>query len=156
MEIIEIKIDEIKPYKNNPRINTQTIDKVAQSIKDYGFKNPIILDKNNEIICGHTRFEAAKQLNLEKVPCIIAKDLTPKQVKEYRLVDNKTSELSWWDFDKLNEEIEKYNLDVFDYGFKDFSLEEDYNDSNSKDSEIDLDKIQEEFRNECPRCGFKF
>lgn len=156
MEIIEKKLDEIKPYKNNPRINTSAIEKVAQSIKDYGFKNPIILDKNNEIICGHTRYEAAKQLELKKVPCIVATDLTPKQVREYRLVDNKTSELSWWDFDKLNEEIEKYNLDVFDYGFKDFNLEEDYNDQNTKDAEIDQDKLKEEFRNECPRCGFKF
>lgn len=156
MQIVEKKLDEIKPYKNNPRINTQAIDKVAQSIKDYGFKNPIILDKNNEIICGHTRYEAAKQLELKKVPCIVATDLTPKQVREYRLVDNKTSELSWWDFDKLNEEIEKYNLDVFDYGFKDFNLEEDYNEQNIKDSEIDQDKLQEEFKNECPKCGFKF
>ncbi len=156
MEIIEKKIDELKPYKNNPRINGQAISKVALSIKKYGFKNPIIIDKNDEIICGHTRYEAAKELELETVPCIVAKDLTPKQVKEYRLVDNKTSELSWWDFDKLNEEIEKYNLDVFDFDFKDFNQIQDYDNQINNDNEISLDSFQEEFKHECPKCGYKF
>ena len=156
MKIVEKKLEELKPYENNPRINVKAIKPVAESIKRYGFKVPLVIDKNNVIVCGHTRFYASKEIGLESVPCIVADDLSPEQVKEYRLVDNKTSEFSYWDFDKLYNEIEEFNLDVFDYGFKDFSFEEDYNDSNSKDSEVDLDKIQEEFKNECPKCGFKF
>ena len=100
MEIIYKSIEEIKPYENNPRINDEAIEYVANSIKEFGFRNPIILDKNNVIICGHTRLLASKELKLKEVPCIIADDLTDEQVKALRLADNKVAEKSMWDYSK--------------------------------------------------------
>jgi site-specific DNA-methyltransferase (adenine-specific) len=105
-EIIYLPLSEIKPYENNPRYNESAVDAVAQSIKEFGFKNPIILDKHKVIIAGHTRYKASQQLGLEEVPCIIASDLTDQQAKAYRLVDNKVGELAEWDFIKLSAEIE--------------------------------------------------
>ena len=92
MDIIYKKIDDLIPYINNPRNNKNAIDKVASSIKNFGFKVPIVIDKNNEIINGHTRLEASKKLNLKEVPCIIAEDLTEAQIKAYRIADNKVAE----------------------------------------------------------------
>lgn len=92
MNIIEIDINELKVYENNPRNNEQAVDKVAASIEEFGFKVPIIIDRDHVIIAGHTRLLAAKELGLEKVPCIVADDLTPEQVKAFRLADNKVSE----------------------------------------------------------------
>ena len=103
---IEYKnIKEIKPYEKNPRMNDQAIDKVAQSIKEYGFKVPIIIDKNNVIIAGHTRLKASEKLGLKKVPCIIADDLNEKQIKAFRIADNKVSDYSIWDNKLLLEEL---------------------------------------------------
>ena len=89
MNIVDIKLDDLKPYENNPRNNEEAIEPVANSIKSYGFKVPIVVDKNNIIIAGHTRYKAAKKLGLNKVPCIVADDLTEDQVNAFRLVDNK-------------------------------------------------------------------
>lgn len=100
-------MDKIIPYKGNPRKNEHAIDKVAKSIKEFGFKVPIILTKDNIIVAGHTRYEAARRLNMKKVPCIFASDLTSMQVKAFRLIDNKTQEFSKWDFDLLNEELQQ-------------------------------------------------
>ena len=85
-----MNVNDLIPYINNPRINDKAVDKVAASIKEFGFKNPIIIDKGNVIIAGHTRLKAAKKLGLEEIPTIKAEDLTDEQVKAYRLVDNKT------------------------------------------------------------------
>lgn len=107
---IEIKkIDELKPYKNNPRKNDKAVDVVVKSIKEFGFKNPIILDKNNEIIAGHTRLKAAKKLGLKEVPTIRADDLTQEQVKAFRIMDNKSGEKAEWDLDILVEEFGSIN-----------------------------------------------
>ena len=89
MNIVDIKLDDLKPYENNPRNNEEAIEPVANSIKIFGFKVPIVVDKNNIIIAGHTRYKAAKKLGLNKVPCIVADDLTDEQVKAFRLADNK-------------------------------------------------------------------
>ena len=89
MEIVYKKTSELKPYKNNPRNNRDAVDYVAASIRDFGFRNPIIIDKNNEIVAGHTRLKAAKKLHLKEVPCIMADDLTPEQVKAFRLAKQK-------------------------------------------------------------------
>ena len=102
MNIKEISISELHPYENNPRNNDDAVDAVAKSIETFGFKAPLIIDKENVIVCGHTRYKAAMKLGLQTVPCVIADDLTPEQVKAFRLVDNKTSELSGWDFEKLD------------------------------------------------------
>lgn len=90
-------IRKIKPYKKNPRNNKKAVKYVAKSIEEFGFRSPIIVDKNHVIICGHTRYSAAKKLGLTDVPVIVADDLTDEQVKAYRLADNKVSEKATWD-----------------------------------------------------------
>ncbi len=117
MEIININIDELKPYKNNPRKNDEAVEYVANSIKEFGFKVPIIVDKDYEIIAGHTRLKAAQQLGLKEVPIIIADDLTEEQVKAFRLADNKVSENAYWDFDLLSEELKNIGLDMTQFSF---------------------------------------
>lgn len=118
MQIVEKKIEEIKPYEKNPRKNDGAVDSVANSISQFGFKVPIVIDGNNVIICGHTRYKAAKKLGLDKVPCVIADDLTEEQIKAYRLADNKVSELAEWDIDLLGEELDGiFDIDMTDFGF---------------------------------------
>ena len=119
LEIKYIPIDDIKPYKNNPRLNEDAIPYVMNSIKEFGFKNPIILDKNNVIVAGHTRLESAKRLDMKEVPVIYADDLTEEQVKAFRLADNKVSEFSLWDLKLLSEELEKFeDVNLVLYGIK--------------------------------------
>lgn len=127
LEIIYKKINEIIPYKNNPRKNDDAVEDVANSIKEFGFKVPIVIDKNNEIVAGHTRYKASKKLGLEEVPCIIAEDLSEEQIKAFRLADNKVSEKAEWDLDILNEELGNFEtIDMSDFGFDiDLGLEEE-------------------------------
>ena len=121
MNIIEKQTSELKPYRNNPRNNGEAIRFVAASIKEFGFKVPIIIDKDNVIIAGHTRLEAAKRLDLKTVPCILADDLTEEQIKAFRLADNKTAEIATWDLEKLEVELEGIkDLEMADFGFFDF------------------------------------
>ena len=118
MEIIYRNIKEIKPYENNPRVNDYSVDAVAASIEEFGFTTPIVIDKNDVVICGHTRLKAAEQLMLEKVPCVKAEELSDEQVKAFRLADNKVAEKSKWDNAKLNEEIESIaDIDMSEFGF---------------------------------------
>lgn len=131
MQIIYKKIEELKPYKNNPRKNDEAVPYVAESIKQFGFKVPIIIDKNNEIIAGHTRYKASIELKLKEVPCIIADDLTEEQIKAFRLADNKVAEKAEWDMDLLELELQDIvDIDMEDFGFamdisEDENLEED-------------------------------
>ena len=115
MQVVERSINDIIPYSNNPRINNDAIDPVAESIKSFGWKQPIVVDRNNTIVCGHTRYQAAIKLGLETVPCVVADDLSPDEVRAYRLVDNKTAEYSLWDTDKLMKEIESIEFDLTQY-----------------------------------------
>lgn len=125
MQIIEKNINDLKPYEKNPRKNDNAVEQVANSIKEFGFNVPIVLDKNNVIVCGHTRYKASKMLGLETVPCVVADDLTDEQIKAYRLADNKVSELAEWDIDLLGEELgDIFDIDMSDFGF-DLSEEED-------------------------------
>ena len=120
-----LEIDKIVPYARNPRKN-QDIDKVASSIKEYGFQQPLVLDKDNIIIVGHTRFSAAKKLGLKKIPCLIADKLTESQVKAYRIADNRVAEESKWDNELLNLELielQKDNIDLENLGFESAELE---------------------------------
>ncbi|MCR4671975.1 MAG: ParB N-terminal domain-containing protein [Lachnospiraceae bacterium] len=121
VSIKTISIDELKPYDKNPRKNDEAVKYVANSIKEFGFKVPIIVDKDNVIVAGHTRYKAAKELGLTEVPCIVADDLTPKQIKAFRLADNKVSEFAQWDFDLLGEELGELELDMTEFGFEDFT-----------------------------------
>nr|DAU50641.1 MAG TPA: adenine specific DNA methyltransferase [Caudoviricetes sp.] len=118
MEIVNKNIEEIKMYENNPRNNEGAVEYVANSIKEFGFKVPIVLDKNNIIVAGHTRYKAAKLLNITEIPCIIADDLSDEQVKAFRLIDNKAAELASWDIDLLNLELENIkdiDMELFDF-----------------------------------------
>ena len=118
MEIITKKINEIKPYKNNPRKNDDAVEYVANSIKEFGFKNPVIIDKNNVIVAGHTRIKAAERLGIEEIPCIMADDLTDEQIKAFRLADNKVGEIAEWDFEMLDLELLDIDMDMTDFGFE--------------------------------------
>ena len=121
MRIIEKKTESLTPYDNNPRNNDNAVDAVAESIKQFGFKVPIIIDENDVIIAGHTRHKAALKLELPKVPCIVANDLTPEQVKAFRLADNKVAEFSTWDtkleFLELSD-LDKIGFDMSAFGFE--------------------------------------
>lgn len=119
MQITHLKINDLTQYENNPRDNSAAIEAVANSIREFGFKVPIIVDGNNIIIAGHTRYKAAISLGLEEVPCIIANDLTPEQVKAFRLADNKVGEIATWDLEKLRLELEGIDgLDMSLFGFE--------------------------------------
>lgn len=118
MQIVEKKLNEIKPYEKNPRKNDDAVKYVAESIKQFGFKVPIVIDKDGVIVCGHTRYKAAKQLKLPTVPTIAADDLTDEQIKAFRLADNKTSEFADWDDAMLSEELsDLIDIDMSDFGF---------------------------------------
>ena len=119
MKIVNKTLRELKPYENNPRNNDGSVLFVANSIREFGFKVPIVIDKNDVIVAGHTRFEAAKHIGLNEVPCIVADDLTEEQIKAFRLADNKVGEHSRWDFEKLEVELsEIIDLDMEDFGFE--------------------------------------
>ena len=118
MKIVEKNINELVMYENNPRKNDEAVKYVANSIKEFGFKVPIIIDKNNVIVAGHTRIKAAKELKIDKIPCIIADDLTDEQIKAFRLADNKVSEFSEWDVPKLDLELMDIDsIDMLSLGF---------------------------------------
>lgn len=119
-----IPTNEIKPYNNNPRKNDEAVRYVAESIKEFGFKNPVILSKDNVIIAGHTRLKAAEELGIEEVPCIYAEDLSNDQIKAFRLADNKVAEIASWDFDKLEEELADIDIDMSEFGF-DVKMQDD-------------------------------
>lgn len=116
IKIIEKNIDELVPYENNARINDKAVEAVANSISDFGFKNPVIIDKNNVLVAGHTRVKAAKKLGLTKVPCIIADDLDEDQIKAFRIADNSSAQLADWDYEKLMAELQDIDFDMAKYG----------------------------------------
>ncbi len=112
MTVHNTKIEDLQPYENNPRINDNAVEAVAASIKEFGFKVPIIVDKNNVIVAGHTRLKAAQKLGLQEVPVIVADDLTEDQIKAFRLADNKVAEAAQWDFAKLEQELASIDLNM--------------------------------------------
>ena len=121
MKIKSMLIKNIKLYKNNPRNNEESLPVVIDSIRDFGFKQPIVIDKKNVIVIGHTRLEAAIELEMTRVPVVIADDLTSAQIKKLRLIDNRSSELSTWDEDKLGIELKDIvdiDRELFDFMFK--------------------------------------
>lgn len=127
LKIVYKNIDELIPYENNPRNNDNAVEAVAKSIEEFGFKVPLVIDKDGEIAAGHTRLKAAKELGLEEVPCIIADDLTPEQVKAFRLADNKVAEFAEWDFNLLGLELgEIENISMEDFGFDELISGDDF------------------------------
>ena len=104
-KIVVLPISEVRPYEKNPRKNEKAVKYVKESIRQFGFKVPIVIDSNRVIVCGHTRLLAAKSLGMTEVPCIMADDLTDDQIKAFRLADNKVAEFADWDLDLLGEEL---------------------------------------------------
>ena len=143
MEIVTKNIEDLIPYEKNPRRNKEAVDYVAKSIQDFGFKIPVVIDKENVIVCGHTRVLASKKLGLKEIPCIIADDLTPQQIKAFRLADNKVGEISKWDTDLLLLELEDINLDMTDFGFdfNDYTEQEKQNERHRTDDAYNLDLV---------------
>lgn len=143
-EVVYLPTEELVPYAKNPRHNEDTVDMLCNSIREFGFKVPIIVDKDKVVICGHTRLLSAKKLGLKEVPCIIAEDLSPEKVKAFRLADNKLQEMSGWDFDVLADELselkdmgfemEDFAFTPLDFGF-DFGPEDDDGDDGDISSE---------------------
>ncbi len=138
IQIITINIDDVNEYENNPRLNDAAVDAVAASIKEFGFKVPIIIDSNNVIVAGHTRVKACRKLGITEIPAVIADDLTEDQINAFRLADNKTHELALWDDKKLLEELEKISLDMLQFGFEDLEdlLEEDVFEDDFNEEEL--------------------
>lgn len=152
MKIIEKRIEELIEYENNPRHNEAAIGKVAASIEAFGFKVPIVIDKDNVIVCGHTRKKAAERLEMETVLCIVADDLTDEQIKAFRLADNKTGEFAEWDFDKLNEELAEL-LDI-DFDMSSFGFGESAKIDWSNVDDLTADNYDEPKKEmlQCPHC----
>lgn len=153
IEIVMRKIGELKPYENNPRHNDMAVDAVAASIQQFGFKNPVIIDKDGVIVAGHTRYKAAKKQGITDIPCISADDLSDEQIKAFRLADNKTAELAEWDEDLLGKEMQGIiNIDMSQFGF---SVGEDELGEEMQDDKYTLKvKIpQYEITGECPEIS---
>lgn len=132
MNIKDIRVNELKEYQHNPRRNDGAVNAVAESIKQFGFKVPIVVDRDNVIVAGHMRLKAAKKLGLKTVPCVIADDLTAEQVKAFRLADNKTAELAEWDLPALEKELDELSKMNLDFNMADFGF---------LSSDIDVDDI---------------
>ena len=139
MLIEELPLSSVKPYEKNPRKNEEAVAGVAESIKQFGFQQPIVIDKDGVIVAGHTRYKAAKRLGLKTVPCVRASALSPEQIKAYRILDNKLNEKATWDFETLSEELQsfKFNFDEFKVDFPkfDFKFESSDTDDTIESSE---------------------
>lgn len=154
MEIIYKSTKEIKPYENNPRNNNEAVEKVAASITDYGFRVPIIIDNDNVIVAGHTRYKAALKIGCESVPCIVINDLTPEQIRAYRLVDNKTAEYSSWNFEMLEKELKSLDIDISEFEFPDLGETLDISDDDFYTDEAVKNVKAKSIK--CPHCGETF
>ena len=153
MRVESWPIDDIKPYENNPRKNEDAVEYVANSIKEFGFQQPIVLDKDGVIVVGHTRYSAAKELGLTEVPVVIADDLTEDKAKAYRLADNKTGELAIWDWPKLNTELEDIDwldMNMEDFGFKLYENTIDWD--SVEELSDDTYEEPEHVMLKCPKC----
>lgn len=139
IKIIYKNVNELKAYENNPRDNDKAVEAVAASIREFGFKVPLVITEDNVIVTGHTRLKAAKYLGLDSVPCIVASDLNEEQIRAFRLADNKTSELSSWDFELLEEELANLDLDMTQFGFE--KLLEEIPEEEIKDDDFNEDDV---------------
>jgi len=148
---IELKnIGSVRPYDRNPRINDAAVDAVVASLREFGFRQPIIVDAESIIIVGHVRYKAAVKMGLQNIPVHVATDLTAEQVRAYRLADNKTNEFSEWDFSLLEEELENIDFDMSVFAFNSLDFE-----SVSADEVPRLDVVDKK-PIICPHCGGEF
>lgn len=120
MKIENIPLSELVPYARNPRNNKDAVNSVAASIREFGFKQPIVVDENKTIVAGHTRALAAEKLGIDAVPCVVASDLTEDQIRAYRIIDNKSAEVAEWDSELLQIELDSIEMDLeqFELDFK--------------------------------------
>lgn len=128
MKIVEKKLADIRPYDNNPRLNDAAVPAVAESLKKFGWQQPIVIDRKGVIVCGHTRYKAALELGMKTAPCKYADELTDEEITAYRLADNKTAELAEWDADKMTEELakcSKFDISAFGFDLSDLTEDED-------------------------------
>lgn len=138
LNIVYKKVDDLIPYENNPRHNDEAVEYVANSIKEFGFKVPCIIDKDDVLVAGHTRVKACKKLGIKEVPCVVADDLTEDQIKAFRIADNKVGEIATWDMEKLGLELADIDIDMSAFG--DFGIEEDESvDVDNKKDEPELE-----------------
>ena len=153
MRAIEIKlvaINELIPYEQNPRINDDAVEYVANSIKEFGWKQPLVVDKNNVIVVGHTRLKAARQLGFDAVPCVYADDLTDDQIRAYRIADNATGAIALWDDELLELELEDIELDMGKLGLE---FEPTMSDDEIMGFFEDKDESAVTDKKVCPNCG---
>ena len=150
MELVTLPLNKIKPYERNPRKNDEAVAAVMESIKQCTYVAPIIVDENNVILAGHTRYKALKKLGKTEAEVIVKSGLSDEQKRKYRLLDNKTNELAEWDFDMLAEELEDLDFEGFDFGFS--VLEND----SVELAEYNRSEIATSKTVNCPKCGFEF
>lgn len=146
MQVEQWPIENVKPYAKNPRKNDDAVEKVANSIREFGFQQPIVVDNDGVVIVGHTRLKAAQMLGLDEVPVVVASGLSDDQAKAYRLADNKTGELSQWDFDKLASELEDIdwlNINIEQFGFTLDDVDYRSDDEKVEEDDYDIDDEQE-------------
>lgn len=155
MRFMEMRLKDLKPYENNPRKNDAGVAAVRESIKQCGYIAPIVVDENMEILAGHTRYKALKKLGIEVVPVAVVKGLTDDQKRKYRILDNRTGEMSYWDYEKLYIELEGLDFEGFQFGFEKLTdaMDQDFDNG----IELDMEDFNDDaFKHECPECGFRF
>lgn len=155
MKVEVFSLNKIQPYKNNPRKNKASIDAVVESIKQFGYTQPILIDQNNVIIAGHSRYQACKKLKLKEVACIRLGELSEQQLKAYRIVDNSTGDIAGWDYEKLKLEFD--DLEEFDFDLLGLTEQEFFKTKLYEDPDEDLisfdERVKEKREKKCPHCG---
>ena len=136
MKIVEMKVADLIPYERNPRHNDEAVDYVAESIKQFGFNVPIVIDKDNTVVCGHTRLKAAKKLKIKTVPCVVKDDLTDEEIRAYRLADNRSAEKATWDIELLDMELA--NIETIDMQLLGFDEEKEEKPGTSERKEVEI------------------
>lgn len=154
LNIVYMPIDDIIPYKNNARRNEEAVPVVKASIEQFGFRVPVCVDRDNVLVYGHTRLLAARELGMTELPVVRADDLTPAQVRAFRLADNKVAEKSGWDFDRLAKELDKITIDMTQFGFTETDLPniDDFFGADEGEKEKEPKKLKVT----CPECGKEF
>lgn len=154
----EIEIQKLIPYKNNAKIHgAAQLEKLKSSIERFGFLTPCLIDKNFNLIAGHGRLMAAKELGMEKVPCIFVEGLSETQQKAYIIADNKLGEIAEWNMELLDQEIQELTEAGFDITLTGFDFDNTLSEEIHEGVEIEMESLGDEsFKHECPECGFKF
>lgn len=158
MKMVVLKLEDIKPYPNNPRHNENAVEAVAESIRQCSYVQPIIVDEDHVVLAGHTRLKALELLGVPAADVIVVEGLDDETKRKYRYLDNKTGEAAEWDLKKLEEELEDLDLgdlDFFNLEAETFEVKERQEPSGA--IEIGVEEFEDEqFKYECPECGFRF